>query len=68
MEATPIGVLSRLLFRPAKTPHIVLLDCGMTASLSERNKENLFRFFTVRFKLNCSLEQRWNIINLAFRR
>lgn len=27
-------------------PHLVLLDCGMTASLSERNKENLRAFFT----------------------
>ena len=38
------NVLRRWL-RPKPVPHIVLLDCGMTASLSDRNKENLVNFF-----------------------
>ena len=39
--------LLRRLLRPKPVPHIVLLDCGMTASLSDRNKENLVNFFEV---------------------
>jgi aarF domain-containing kinase len=31
--------------RPKAVPHIVLLDCGMTTSLSDRNKHNLVHFF-----------------------
>ena len=38
------GALGRLL-QPRPIPHLVLLDCGMTASLSERNKDNLRNFF-----------------------
>ena len=42
----PSGLLAQLLpFRRRAKPHLVLLDCGMTASLSDRNKHNLFRFF-----------------------
>ena len=41
----PSTVLERLLPFRRRKPHIVLLDCGMTASLSDRNKHNLFRFF-----------------------
>ncbi len=44
LRALPL--LPRRLRRPA--PHIVLLDCGMTARLSDRNKHNLFKFFAVR--------------------
>ena len=42
----PRSLLARLLppLRRPK-PHLVLLDCGMTASLSDRNKVNLFKFF-----------------------
>jgi aarF domain-containing kinase len=39
--------LLRRWLRPKPVPHIVLLDCGMTASLSDRNKENLVNFFEV---------------------
>jgi|APGre2960657444_1045066.scaffolds.fasta_scaffold00977_7 aarF domain-containing kinase len=48
LDAAPGSLLGRLL-RPRPAPHIVLLDCGMTASLSDRNKTNLLNFFTVRF-------------------
>lgn len=41
----PRGLLRLLPFRRRQRPHIVLLDCGMTASLSDRNKHNLFQFF-----------------------
>ena len=52
MDAPVVGtgllgsLLPRRLRRPR--PHIVLLDCGMTATLSDRNKHNLYRFFEAR--------------------
>ncbi len=49
------SALGRLL-RLQPKPHIVLLDCGMTASLSDRNKTNLLNFFTVRVK-RCGRER-----------
>jgi aarF domain-containing kinase len=43
------GLASLFGLRPRKPkPVLVLLDCGMTASLSDRNKHNLFKFFAVR--------------------
>ena len=44
LEARARGPLARLL-QPHPMPHLVLLDCGMTASLTERNKQNLRDFF-----------------------
>jgi aarF domain-containing kinase len=48
MDAPATGGFLRLFRSRKPSPHIVLLDCGMTASLSDRNKHNLFKFFAVR--------------------
>ena len=45
---TPLERLGQLLKRERQTPHLVLLDTGMIAELSSRDRDNLLEFFRVR--------------------